>query len=390
MIGKRGAFAMFVALLTFLVLSYTYVLIIQKEGKIERQMGELQVDTLKAIQVGEQAKMYQRAATQMAVQQAVLSAAERYGCSRYFGFPIWREECLGKPEIKATFDAAVQESIRQYQNPIAPVADVETAMEDTAEGTTVHMVPTAIPEIPVPCGDGECGSYRFAMATEMAIPYRFDEVREVLGSVERIRGELAQCDDASCMESALDGMDTPELDFSTTCMSAPEAAFWTLLEEIDRCASGPQCGCGNVEQVLGEVNAGLHPSYAIKFDPLQHTATLVYAPSDAAVVTAPFLDKGLCADGERSVWELIIRPGAHADDTLLMQANGERIVPIQGVSWEQPFICFSQQEQQVPSCALPEKPVKACAISAKKFWHFNPVLREVREDPVVYRFAVER
>lgn len=389
MIGKRGVFALFIALLTFLVLSYTYVLIIQKEGKIERQMGELQIDTLKAIQMGEQAKAYQRAAAQMVVQQAVLSAAARYGCEKYFGFPIWREECLGKPALKATFDAVVQERMRQYQNPIVSVAVVETAIIDTAVGAMVHVVPTEIPEILVHCSGTECGSYRFSMATEITTPYRFDEVREVLGSVERVQGELEQCGDTGCVEQVLNGMDTPEFDFSTACMSAPEAAFWTLLEEINRCASGPQCGCGNVEDVLDMVNAGLHPSYAIKIDPLEHTAMLVHSPTGATAVVAPFLEKGLCADGARSVWELIIRPGAHPENALLMQANGERIVPIHGVSWEQPFICFSQQEQQIPPCELPAVPVKGCAISQQKFWHFDTVLREVREDPVVYRFALD-
>ena len=216
---KRGVvFFLAMAFVVLVVFFYALTVLLNKQDKLERQIGETQVAALHTYQQAEQEKLHMRKVAEIAVPAAVLAVADgsHSPCILRFGVPLWSSdsgEChVTKIQLKEQFDAVLNGILEMYGKP-----RVETAIIDK-EGMRVSLVPDS-QVLPIHCGIEVCGQYRFTPTAIVDISYQLDEYLAVQEKViETLLPKLRDCAGVQiCLDQTLQQAGDAQFTFSTEC-----------------------------------------------------------------------------------------------------------------------------------------------------------------------------
>lgn len=231
---KRGVFGLLAAVMLFLLLTFAYLRLIEKQQQIPRELGEAQLALLKTAQQAEGNKLYTQQVFRYAVGETVLAMGKGAGdsCPSDALFPVWstisqdsRTDCLmRKPELKSRFDTVLKTVLSDYQDTDGKkFCAVESSI---TEGAGSQIIITSLDPtlLRIPCGDTSCGEYQFRRTGVVDTPYRLTEfltVQDLVLGTDGVVEKVQQCFSASdwqtCVAQTIDDADTAEFDFTTDC-----------------------------------------------------------------------------------------------------------------------------------------------------------------------------
>ncbi len=435
--SKKGVFFLLMALMIFMMLTYAYIHLVQKYGKVEQQFGNLQVGAFKAYAQGERdALSVETAGTQDSINTILqLAYAGQSSCGKYFGVPLWYQKTACVPDkavLKEQFDAALNAQLTQQLTAVGLTPmQYDVTLIEASDGVTVAAIPLQAQEISLSCTQAEqCGMYATKLSFSSKIAYTFAEygvMQDILARKDGMIDILKQCTSgnslSNCLSQHLDAFDTAELDFSTACGKGPQDALYGFLESLNDCgtSSDTNCRCGSFSApALEKIRNLLGNGFQIKLEGDKRQASLVNAGQET-VASEQLPKVSLCSFenaygtqlGASTDFERVINPSVVTavlekrssllgPATLHVSINGQSFL-----SLEHPYypvfkhgnsLCFvpvstfgESDYAALPACKLPEKKtIKLCATSKRyTLPYFDPIIKHFSIQPVVYTFAVD-